>query len=204
MTLKSPRILEPSIDSRRDRSAPIAGVIQRVRPENKKGRAISAKNDFLKGQKVALRISSQTEMGFLADINGTHKGILYKNEVFQPLKIGQEIDGFIKKVRDDKKIDLCLQRPGYKSVDAVSRKIMDELQQQGGFIRVTDESRPRLIADLFGISKKSFKKAIGNLYKKRLITLEENGVRLREKKVKRPVNSSNVPARRPAAARLRS
>jgi predicted RNA-binding protein (virulence factor B family) len=204
MTLKSPRILEPSIDSRRDQSAPVAGVIQRVRPENKKGRAISVKGGFFKGQKVALRISSQTEMGFLADINGTHKGILYKNEVFQPLKIGQEIDGFIKKVRDDKKIDLCLQRPGYKSVDAVSRKIMDELQQQGGFIRVTDESRPRLIADLFGISKKSFKKAIGNLYKKRLITLEENGIRLRGKKVKSPVSSSNVPARRPAAARLRS
>jgi predicted RNA-binding protein (virulence factor B family) len=118
-------------------------------------------------------------MGFIAVINGTHKGILYKNEVFQPLKIGQEIDGFIKKVRDDKKIDLCLQKPGYKATDALSRKIMDKLQQRGAFIAVTDKSRPKVIADLFGVSKKTFKKAIGNLYKKRLITLEKDGIRLR-------------------------
>jgi len=121
-------------------------------------------------------------MGFIAVINGTHKGILYKNEVFQPLKIGQEIDGFIKKVRDDKKIDLCLQKSGYKAINALSRKIMDKLQQRGGFIAVTDKCRPKVIADLFGVSKKTFKKAIGNLYKKRLITLEKDGIRLRENK----------------------
>ncbi|MBL7101450.1 MAG: hypothetical protein ISS60_01695 [Desulfobacteraceae bacterium] len=121
-------------------------------------------------------------MGFIAVINGTHKGILYKNEMFQPLKIGQEIDGFVKKVRDDEKIDLCLQKPGYKAIDFLSRKIMDKLQKQGGFIAVTDKSRPKVIADLFGVSKKTFKKAIGNLYKKRLITLEKDGIRLREKK----------------------
>jgi len=182
MKLKKTRPLERRTGNYRERPAPIAG-------------AIKAKDDFLKGQKVTLVISARTEMGFLADINGTHKGILYKNEVFQPLKIGQEIDGFIKKVRDDKKLDLCLQKPGYKSVDAVSRKIMDELQQQGGFIAVTDDSRPKLISDLFGVSKKSFKKAIGNLYKKRLIALEENGIRLLEKKVKSPTRRSVVNSR---------
>ena len=137
---------------------------------------------FHEGQKVALLISDRTEMGFIAVINGTYKGILYKNEVFQPLKIGQEIDGFIKKVRDDKKIDLCLQKPSYKAINALSRKIMDKLQQRGGFIAVTDKCRPKVIADLFGVSKKTFKKTIGNLYKKRLITLEKDGIRLREKK----------------------
>ena len=150
--------------------------------EHKKGRAKKKQAGFHEGQKVALRISARKEMGFVAVINGTHKGILYKNEVFQPLKIGQEIDGFIKKVRDDKKIDLSLQKPGYKAIDALSRKIMDELQQQGGFIAVSDKSRPTAIADIFGVSKKTFKKAIGNLYKKRLITFEKNGIRLREKK----------------------
>ncbi|MEA1992402.1 MAG: hypothetical protein U9N58_09465 [Thermodesulfobacteriota bacterium] len=137
---------------------------------------------FYEGQKVALLISDRSEMGFTAIINGTHKGILYKNEVFQPLKIGQEIDGFIKKVRDDKKIDLCLQKPGYKAINDLSRKIMDKLQQRGGFVAVTDKCRPKVIADLFGVSKKTFKKAIGNLYKKRLITLEKDGIRLRENK----------------------
>ena len=148
--------------------------------EHKKGSAEKKQTDFHEGQKVALLISDQTQMGFIAVINGTHKGILYKNEVFQPLKIGQEIDGFIKKVRDDKKIDLCLQKPGYKAINALSRKIMDNLQQQGGFIPVTDKSRPKVIADLFGVSKKTFKKTIGSLYKKRLINLEKDGIRLRE------------------------
>jgi len=147
--------------------------------EHKKGRAKKKQAGFHEGQKVALFISDRTEMGFIADINGTHRGILYKNEVFQPLKIGQEIDGFIKKVRDDKKIDLCLQKPGYKATDALSRKIMDKLQQRGGFIAVTDKCRPKVIADLFGVSKKAFKKAIGKLYKKRLITLEKDGIQLR-------------------------
>jgi len=104
--------------------------------------------------------------------------------VFQPLKIGQEIDGFIRKVRDDKKIDLRLQKPGYKAIEPLSRKIMDKLQQQGGFIAVTDKNRPKVIADLFGVSKKTFKKTIGNLYKKRLIALEKNGIRLIKIRVK--------------------
>lgn len=139
------------------------------------------KADFIEGQKVALVIFSQTKMGFIAVINGTHKGILYQNEVFQPLEIGQNIDGYIKKVREDKKIDLCLQKPGYKTIDPQLRKIMDTLLQQGGFIAVTDKTSPQVISDLFGISKKTFKKTIGNLYKKRLITIEPDGIRLRDR-----------------------
>ena len=150
--------------------------------QHKKGRAPKKQTGFHEGQKVVLVISSRTEMGFVAIINGIHKGILYKNEVFQPLEIGQEIDGFIKKVRDDKKIDLCLQNPGYKTNNTLFRIIMDKLQQRDGFIAVTDKSRPKVIADLFGVSKKQFKRAIGRLYKKRLITLEKDGIRLREKK----------------------
>ena len=104
--------------------------------------------------------------------------------MFQSLKIGQEIEGFIKKVRDDEKIDLCLQKQGYKAIDVLSLNIMEKLRQRAGFISVTDKSRPKVITDLFGVSKKSFKKAIGNLYKQRLITLEKDGIRLREKKKK--------------------
>ena len=150
--------------------------------EHKKGRAQKNQTGFHEDQKVGLLISARTEMGFIAAINGTHKGILYKNEVFRPLEIGQEIDGFIKKVRNDQKIDLCLQKPSYKAIDALHRKIMDKLQQRGGFIAVADKSKPKVITDLFGVSKKAFKKAIGNLYKKRLITLEKDGIRLREKR----------------------
>ena len=158
--------------------------------EHRKARVKARQACFHEGQKVALRISGQTERGFFAVINDTHKGILYKNEVFQPLKIGQEIEGFIKKVREDKKIDLCLQKPGYKAIDTVSRKIMEELNRQGGFIAVTDNSQPKVIAGIFGVSKKSFKKAIGTLYKKRLIALEENGIRLLQTSKRNLMNAS--------------
>ncbi|MBW2513693.1 MAG: hypothetical protein JRE21_03875 [Deltaproteobacteria bacterium] len=134
---------------------------------------------FRVGQKVALLISTRTEMGYVAVVNGTHKGILYKNEVFQPLKIGQELDGFIKKIRPDQKLDLSLHKSGYKAIDSLSKKIMNKLMQDK-FIAVTDKSRPKVIADLFGVSKKTFKKSIGNLYKKRLITLEKDGIRLQD------------------------
>jgi len=142
----------------------------------------SGKAVFKPNQKVTLLIATRTEMGFTATIDGTQEGILYKNEVFQPLKIGQKINGYIKKVRDDGKIDLSLQRPGYKAVDALTANIMYKLRHQKGFLAVTDKSRPEVISDLFGVSKKVFKKAIGNLYKKRLITLEEDGIRLKEKR----------------------
>ena len=141
----------------------------------------SGKTSFKPNQKVKLLIATRTEMGFTAVIDGIQEGILYKNEVFQPLNIGQQITGYIKKVRDDGKIDLSLQRPGYKAIDALSRNIIDKLQRQGGFIAVTDKTPPKIIADIFGVSKKRFKKAIGNLYKKRLISLERDGIRLLEK-----------------------
>ena len=166
--------------------------------EHRKARVKARQAGFHEGQKVALRISGQTERGFLAIINGTEKGILYRNEVFQPLKIGQEIEGFIKKVREDKKIDLCLQKRGYKAIDTVSRKIVEELNQQGGFIAVTDNSQPKVIADIFGVSKKSFKKAIGSLYKKRLIAFEENGIRLLQT---RKSNLTNVSGKETAKTR---
>ena len=139
------------------------------------------KTSFKPNQKVTLLITTRTEMGFTATIDGVQEGILYKNEVFQPLKVGQKTSGYIKKVRDDGKIDLSLQRPGYKAVDALAANIMYQLRHQRGFLAVTDKSRPEVIADLFGVSKKVFKKAVGNLYKKRLITLAEDGIRLKEK-----------------------
>ena len=142
------------------------------------------KTSFKPNQKVKLFIAARTEMGFTATIDGIQEGILYKNEVFQPLKIGQQINGYIKKVRDDGKIDLSLQRPGYKAVDALTANIMYKLRHQKGFLAVTDKSRPEVIAELFGVSKKVFKKAIGNLYKKRLISLEEDGIRLTEERKK--------------------
>ena len=137
---------------------------------------------FQEGQGVELLICDRTELGYKAIINNSRRGVLYKNEVFQTLEKGQNITGFIKKVRDDGKIDLCLQKPGHEMIDGVSEKIIDELKAKGGFIPVTDKSSPEIIAGLFGISKKTYKKAIGALYKKRLIVIESNGIKLIKKK----------------------
>jgi hypothetical protein len=134
--------------------------------------------EFEEGQSVDLVIGDRTEIGYKAVINNTGEGMLYRNEIFQPLKKGQHIAGFIKKVRDDGKIDLCLQRPGPEKVDKVSEKIIEKLTAKGGFISVGDDSPPELIYRLFGVSKKTFKKALGALYKKRLILIESNGIRL--------------------------
>ena len=103
--------------------------------------------------------------------------------MFQPLKSGQKTKGYIKKVRDDSKIDLRnLHKPGYKRVDDITEKILNVLKEQGGFISVTDKSSPETINKLFGVSKKTYKKAIGAIYRKRLITFENDGIRLNTKK----------------------
>jgi uncharacterized protein len=133
---------------------------------------------FQEGQSVELVIAEQTDLGYKARVNNTQWGMLYRNEVFQPLRKGQQIKGFIKKVRDDGKIDLCLQKPGYEKVDEVSEKIINKLKRAGGFVSVTDESRPEIIYDMFGVSKKTYKKAIGSLYRKRLIIIENEGIKL--------------------------
>ena len=135
--------------------------------------------NFHAGQEVKLLICNQTDIGYKAIINGTHWGVLYSNEVFQPLKSGQKTKGYIKKVREDNKIDLSLHKPGYERVDDITDTIINVLKEQGGFISVSDKSSPETINKLFGVSKKTYKKAIGAIYRKRLITIESDGIRLK-------------------------
>ena len=104
--------------------------------------------------------------------------MIYKNEVFQKLHISQELKGYIKKIREDHKIDLSLQQSGYQKIDDISRSILKTLKEHGGRIAVTDKTPPENIYSLFGISKKTFKKAVGALYKKKRIILDANGIKL--------------------------
>lgn len=132
------------------------------------------------GEEVDLIILEETDLGYKAIVNGEHSGMLYKNQVFREIKIGEITKGFISKVRDDEKIDLMLEKPGYAKIDAISAKILKELENNRGFLAVSDKSSPEMIQALFGVSKKAFKQAIGGLYKKRLITFESDGIRLLE------------------------
>ena len=134
--------------------------------------------DFEAGQKVSLIIAEQTELGFKAIVNNAHWGLLYQNELFQPLRKGQKLDGYIKKIRDDHKIDLSLHHPGYGKVVSLTDHILIKLKENEGVLMLSDKSPPEAIYAAFGVSKKVFKQAIGSLYKKKLITLDKNGIRL--------------------------
>lgn len=128
------------------------------------------------GQQVDLLISNKSDIGYVAVINNLHSGLLYINEVFQPLKRGQKIKGYIKKLRDDEKIDLMLQKPGYGKIETLAQKIMSALSQDGGVINLGDKSSPDDIYNKFHMSKKDFKKAIGLLYKEGKIKVEKESI----------------------------
>jgi hypothetical protein len=133
------------------------------------------------GQAVELMIADETELGVKAIINHQYWGILYKNEIFQPIHKGQQMTGYIKKVRPDNKIDLALNQEKYgEKVDSAAEKILTILTKRGGYIALTDNSPPQSIYETFAVSKKVFKQAIGGLYKQRKILIEENGIRLPE------------------------
>jgi len=134
---------------------------------------------FKPWQRVKLVIGNSTDLGYKAIVNDSHWGVLYKNEVFERLSFGQTVQGFIKRVRDDGKIDLSLQG-GQVTRDLYSQKILDYLKKRNGFAPVHDKSDPAVISRLFGMSKGAFKKAIGGLYKQRLISIEDEGIRLVE------------------------
>lgn len=133
---------------------------------------------YTEGQEVDLIIDQQTDLGFSAIVNQLHKGILYHNEVFEYLEQGQRIKGYVKKVREDDKIDLSLYPMGYKKVKGMADTILDILKEAGGYMAVTDKTEAEAIYDTFGMSKKNFKKAIGGLYKDKKIAIEPNGIRL--------------------------
>lgn len=134
--------------------------------------------DYESGEEVDLIIAAKTDLGYKAIVDNSHWGILYHNEVFQPLHPGEKLKGFIKQVRPDEKIDLRLEKPGYERIDSISRQILDHLKEANGFLPYNDRTDPDIIVQKFSISKKNFKKALGSLYKKHLIIIEEQGIRL--------------------------
>ena len=130
------------------------------------------------GQEVGLLICAKTEIGYNAIINNTHIGLIYDNQIFQPLKIGDKTKGYIKQLREDEKIDLILQKEGYDNVEPNAERILKLLKEEGGFLNLNDKSSPEEIKELLEMSKKTFKKAIGGLYKDKVIRIENDGIYL--------------------------
>jgi len=135
--------------------------------------------DYNDGDKVELTIASKTDLGFKAIINDQHWGLLYDNEIFQPLRSGKRLTGYIKKMREDSRIDLILTRGGKGKVIDFKETLIAHLQANNGFSPLHDKSSPELIQRTLGVSKKTFKSTVGNLLKTGKVTIEKNGIRLK-------------------------
>ncbi|MGZ8195903.1 MAG: GntR family transcriptional regulator, partial [Methylosarcina sp.] len=135
-------------------------------------------DDFNVGQKVSLIIADKTDLGYKAIVNNAYWGMLYHNELFKTVKKGQKMEGYIKQIRDDKKIDLTLHQPGYGKVESLTDRILSELKEHNGILQLSDKSPPEAIYVAFGVSKKVFKQAIGALYKNKRILIDDNDIRL--------------------------
>ncbi|AUI86173.1 GntR family transcriptional regulator [Vibrio azureus] len=129
-------------------------------------------------QQVELIIAERSQLGYKAIINGQHWGMIFPSDVFGKLFIGKKLKGYIKQIREDGKIDLALQKVGVAKMDDLSIKILNELQNKGGFLPLNDKSSPEAIFDVFRTSKGTYKKTIGGLYKAGKIVIDSSGIRL--------------------------
>ena len=130
-------------------------------------------------EKVHLLVLHKTDLGFSVIINNAHKGLVFKNEIFKKLNIGDKLNGFVKKIHEDNKIDISIQPIGYTNfIDKNTKLVYNALLKNNGFLAVTDKSSPDEISQQFGMSKKAFKKSLGALYKQRKIKLLPDGIEL--------------------------
>ena len=134
--------------------------------------------EYASGDEVNILIWQKTDLGFKAIIDIKYSGLLYENEIFSTLQTGMEMKAFVKQVREDGKVDLILQKPGFEKIDDFSKTLLNYIRENDGRIRLNDKSPAEDIYATFGVSKKTFKKGVGDLYKKHLITLHEDGITL--------------------------
>lgn len=129
-------------------------------------------------EEVDLLIYSIDEKGARVMVNDRHRGLIYHQDIFEELRVGDKLKGYVKKIRPDKKLDIVLHAPGYKSIAPNAQYILDELMEAGGKLDLHDRSTPEAIRDRLGLSKKSFKKAVGQLYKEKKISISDQGIEL--------------------------
>lgn len=135
--------------------------------------------DLEVGDKVSLIIGTESNLGFSVLIDEEFEGLLYRNEIFQEIRERQRIAGFIKNIREDGKIDVSLKPQGFRNVITLdTEKVVEAIYDHDGFLELTDKSSPEEIKHQLLMSKKAFKRAIGNLYKQKVILITEKGLEL--------------------------
>lgn len=136
------------------------------------------KPTYKPGEEVHILVWQRTDLGYKVIVDNRFSGMLFHNEIFQPLEMGMQMKAFVKHVREDGKIDLILQRSGARNVEDFAEVLLQFIKDNNGYTSVNDKTDAETIYQTFGVSKKTFKKAVGDLYKKRLIILEPDGIRL--------------------------
>ncbi|MFN8357531.1 MAG: S1-like domain-containing RNA-binding protein [Spirosomataceae bacterium] len=135
--------------------------------------------DLELNQEVTVLLYERTDLGYNVIINNRYRGLIYHNEIFQKVYIGMQTTGFVKKLRDDSRIDISLTKPGQPFEDSIepnSARILALLDEEGGFLPLSDSTDPNTIYNWLGMSKKTFKKTIGNLYRERKIRIADEGI----------------------------
>jgi predicted RNA-binding protein (virulence factor B family) len=132
---------------------------------------VSEKDDII------MVIYRRTDIGYVVIINGKHTGVLHFSDIHQVIQVGEKLKGFIKKIYDDNRIDVAIGTRGYGRVEGESEKILRMLKEAGGFLPYHDKSDPAEINEVFGMSKKAFKMAVGKLYKEKRIALDDKGIK---------------------------
>lgn len=131
-------------------------------------------------EEVDLIVSHPSEIGMNVIVNKKHLGLIFNDDIFKDLSVGDRLKGIVKKIRPDNKLDISLGQIGYRNIEPNAEAILNELEDNSGFLNLTDKSSPEDIKETLQMSKKSFKKAVGTLYKQRLITIGDDGIRLVE------------------------
>jgi len=138
----------------------------------------NAEAEFTEGQQVDVMICDETDLGVNVVINNQFKGLIYASDLFHDLIEGDKMKGYIKAMRPDHKIDVSLRKTGLDNLESGAQSILDELKRNGGFIGLHDKSAPEEIQSELQMSKKNFKRSVGILYKQKMITIEDAGIRL--------------------------
>lgn len=134
--------------------------------------------NFKAQQEVDVLISGKSQLGFKAVINKTHLGLIHHSDVFKPVRVGQNLKAYIKDIREDKKINLCFNLPDAKQQGSLATQILEDLKQNAGVSTMTDKTPPAEIYAKWNVSKGSYKKALGSLYKQKLITISYDKIEL--------------------------
>jgi predicted RNA-binding protein (virulence factor B family) len=132
------------------------------------------------GDEVDLLIHSTTELGKNVIVNDTYSGLIYKNDIIRTLRFGEKCKGYVTKVRDDGKLDIALEKPGFEKLELNSQRLLDIIKSNDGRLYLTDKSDPDRIREEVGMSKKTFKAAVGILYKLRMIQLKEDHIAIQK------------------------